>query len=618
MPYNVGVLLIDAGQIYAAGLPTLSGALNVPALGAPSTATSALPGLNLPFAPLPNPPGSPGNLLVSDPAGPGDFYRSGPIAHWPPEPVSVNAGTGVLPLSFSSLAAGIALPINQGIPGGATFGIGVLTGFLFMPFRISITRLVLGRSSTPGAIRARLSGIINFVTLFIPRRTDFTATLDITLTPSGDAGDPDHIFDLRTSNLSLSTGFTSPLSTPAIALLAPAFAGALAGPLSSRVNAAIAPMIATVRAAAASGAGLNLFSSRATVSLRRITVLGAGLVVQALLSDLQGAPAVSSVSMLAAAPLADGRLELWAVTAADGLSSTWKLTTDSRSDWAPWFDFLAYRGALPAAVREVAMAPLSDGRLQSWVVTATGGVFCTWKETTDPDSEWASWFDFLAYRGALTGTARQIALGRLSDGRLESFVVTQEGGVFTTWQVGADPNAEWAPWADFLAEAGAVAGGVRQVAVAPLPDGRLELWAVTQSGGILSSWKETPDPNANWAQWFDFLAYRPGLPAPVRQVAMAPLQDGRLEAWAVTSNGDLFSTWKVDTDPNADWEPWMDFIAEVGALPAPVRSVTVAPLSDGRLTVWVVTTTGGVYATSKVNADPNGNWGPWANFLLEP
>jgi hypothetical protein len=79
----------------------------------------------------------------------------------------------------------------------------------------------------------------------------------------------------------------------------------------------------------------------------------------------------------------------------------------------------------------------------------------------------------------------------------------------------------------------------------------------------------------------------------------------------------LFSTWKVTTDPNADWEPWVDFIAEVGALPAPVQYVTVAPLSDGRLTVWAVTTAGGVHMTSKVNADPNGNWGPWANFLIE-
>ncbi|MGE5765337.1 MAG: M64 family metallopeptidase [Mycobacterium leprae] len=51
------------------------------------------------------------------------------------------------------------------------------------------------------------------------------------------------------------------------------------------------------------------------------------------------------------------------------------------------------------------------------------------------------------------------------------------------------------------------------------------------------------------------------------QTAVAPLSDGRLELWATTAAGRLFTTWKVSTDPNADWVPWADFLAEVGALP---------------------------------------------------
>lgn len=617
MPYNVGFVLADLGGLFTAGLPTLSGRLDVPALGPPSTATSPNPPFALTFTTPPNPPGSPGTLLITDPAGPGDFFRSGPVSKWPAEPVLINAGTGVLPLTFATLTAGIALPVNIDVPAGAAIGIAVATGLMFIPFRFTITRLVLFRSPTTGAIRARFSGIISFFTLFIPRRTDFSGTIDVTLAPSGDAADAGNVITATASNLSLTTGFITPLSTPLLALLAPAFSGALSGPLTGRVRSALAPTIATVRAAAASAAGLNLFSSTASVSVRRITLTGTGLVVQAVLSDMQGGFRMTGASLVAAAPLSDGRLETWAVTPDGRLFSTWKVTTDSRSDWAPWFDFLADRGGLPAAVRQVAMAPLPDGRIESWAVTTNGGVFSTWKTSVDSNADWAPWFDFLAYRGALPAAAEQVAMARLSDGRLESWVVTANGGLFTTWKTTTDPDAEWAPWVDFLAEVGPLPAGVLQVMAASLPDGRLELWAVTRNGGLFSTWKVSTDPNANWAPWVDFLAEVGLLAGGVLQVTATSLPDGRLELWAVTRNGGLFSTWKVDADPNANWAPWVDFFAEAGPLPAPVQQVALAPLSDGRLAGWAVTSTGGVFLTSKLTTDPNAGWAAWANFLVE-
>jgi hypothetical protein len=324
-----------------------------------------------------------------------------------------------------------------------------------------------------------------------------------------------------------------------------------------------------------------------------------------------------AVASVAVAPLTDKRLELWAADGAGRLLSTWKITTNPDASWAPWFDFLAYRPGLPAGAQQIAMAPLSDGRLESWVATANGGLFSTWKLTTDPNADWASWFDFLAYRPGLPAGVQQVAMAPLSDGRLESWVVTTGGGLFTTWKLTTDPNADWAGWVDFQAEVGALPGGARQVAVAPLPDGRLEVWATTGTGQVFSTWKTTTDPNSAWAPWFDFLAYRGGLPAGVEKVAMAPLSDGRIESWAVTGGGGLFSTWKLTTDPNADWAGWVDFQAEVGALPGGARQVAVAPLSDRRLHLWSTTGTSGLLTTWKTTTDPNADWVPWSDFVAE-
>jgi hypothetical protein len=295
MPYKIDLILFDLG-VYTPNRPGLSGILDLPALGAPFTATSTMTPFSITFASPPNPPGSPGTLLLTDPSGPGDYFRSGPIATWPPEPLFIQAGAAVVPLTFAALSAGITTPISTGIPWGIAVAVGAAMGFMFTPFNITITRVVLGPSPTPGAIRARLVGTIGFLTLFIPRRTDFTGTVDLTITPSGNAAAPATIVNVSTSNLSLSTGFTTPLSTGAIVTLAPLFSVALSGPVTTSVNASLARNLAALRAMLPTRPdGTPLFSAAATASARRITVLSSGLIVHGILAELVAGPATTPI-----------------------------------------------------------------------------------------------------------------------------------------------------------------------------------------------------------------------------------------------------------------------------------------------------------------------------------
>jgi hypothetical protein len=323
----------------------------------------------------------------------------------------------------------------------------------------------------------------------------------------------------------------------------------------------------------------------------------------------------AAVLQSAATPLPDGRLELWTVDAAGGVASTWKTSTDATARWAPWEDFLAEVGALPAAARQVAVAPLPDGRLELWAVDAAGGVSTTWKLTTQPNANWAPWGDFLAEVGALPVGARQVAAARLPDGRLELWAVDAAGGVSTTWKLTTQPNASWAPWSDFLAEVGALPSGARQVAVAALPDARLELWAVDEAGGLFTTWKLTTAPNASWAPWEDFQAEVGALPAAAQQAAVTRLPDGRLELWAVDAEDGLSTTWKLTTQPNASWAPWEDFLGEVGAIAAGVKDVAVAPLADGRLELWAADGDGSLLSTHKATTRPNAGWTPWSTLV---
>jgi hypothetical protein len=199
----------------------------------------------------------------------------------------VIAGTGIAARSYAALTASLTLPIDIKLLEGVTVAIGFATGFMFSPFRIILRKVLVSASRTPGMVHASFSGEIDYFTLFIPRRSDLTGSVDFTLAPSGNARAVGTVVEAHTRNLSLTPAFITPLSTPLLALLAPAFSDALGGPLTTEVNKSLAPVITAVKAMAPlTPLGTPLFSAASTLSARRITVTPGGVVVQAVLSEL--------------------------------------------------------------------------------------------------------------------------------------------------------------------------------------------------------------------------------------------------------------------------------------------------------------------------------------------
>ena len=89
------------------------------------------------------------------------------------------------------------------------------------------------------------------------------------------------------------------------------------------------------------------------------------------------------------------------------------------------------------------------------------------------------------------------------------------------------------------------------MAVAPLPDGRLQLFVVMH-GELFTAWKRTPDPNADWTPLTIFSPHTVGR---VRDVTVGVLPDGRLQLFVIGSDG-LTTSWKVFRNPNAAWTEW--------------------------------------------------------------
>jgi hypothetical protein len=108
----------------------------------------------------------------------------------------------------------------------------------------------------------------------------------------------------------------------------------------------------------------------------------------------------------------------------------------------------------------------------------------------------------------LPGAARagDLAVAPLPDGRLQLFVISH-GQLFTAWKQTRNPNSSWTPLAVFDPVVG---GKVKDVTVGRLPDGRLQLFVMGPEG-LYTSWKQNPNPGAGWTEWTPFEAP----PAPV-------------------------------------------------------------------------------------------------------
>ncbi len=139
------------------------------------------------------------------------------------------------------------------------------------------------------------------------------------------------------------------------------------------------------------------------------------------------------------------------------------------------------------------------------------------------------------------------------------------------------------------------------IATVPNADGRLETFAVGSNGQSYSSWQTSP--NGNWTQWTPIGGSTP-LP-PTAALSTSVNADGRLQMFVVAANGRSYSSWQ--TSPNGAWTGWSPLGG--GALPAGAP-IAVAPNADGRLQMFAVAASGRSYSSWQVK--PNGNWTQWS------
>jgi hypothetical protein len=220
--------------------------------------------------------------------------------------------------------------------------------------------------------------------------------------------------------------------------------------------------------------------------------------------------------------------------------------------------------------------------LEVFAVSGNRSLLHTWENA--PGGDWHEWESLGGHD--LAGAPVSIAN---ADGRLQVFILGRDAKIYTREQ--SMPNWNWGPWI------GLGGTGIKGFGVQRNLDGRLEIAAVFSDGTLnLTAQSALEGP---WSAWTSL-----GGTALEGAVAFAANQDGRLEAFAIGGDGNLYHLWQLSPNGTNGWSGWANLIDRNIVSAVDLRTALSA---DGRLIAVVMTKEKTL--TYIAQSSPNGGWG---------
>ena len=325
---------------------------------------------------------------------------------------------------------------------------------------------------------------------------------------------------------------------------------------------------------------------------------------------------LNAVFPVAVGYLSEARMQVF-VAASDGhLYSRWKLTFDPNSAWSNWSDLGNPGGPLYGP----SVGYLPDGRMQVFARVDPDAVYSIWKLTTDPNSAWSGWGNLGGPGNKSQAYGNTVAVGHLPDYRMEIFIVGHDlepqanVKVYALSKLTTDPNSAWGNWTELGSPGAGLYAG--DISVAYLPDGRMQIFICTADGNVYTMWKLTTNPNSGWSSWSSLGNIGTGIGSVYfAGVSVGVLSDSRLQIFVMGTDGNVYSKWKLTTDPNSGWSGWTSLGSPGSAFfPGYVSGIAVGYLDDGRMQIFLMGRDGKIYTIWKLTSDPKSGWSQWATL----
>jgi predicted Zn-dependent protease len=239
-----------------------------------------------------------------------------------------------------------------------------------------------------------------------------------------------------------------------------------------------------------------------------------------------------------------------------------------------------------------------DGRLQVFVVGTNNQLYYK-TQTAAGSSTWTGWTSL----GGGIKADTSPAVARNSDGRLQVFVVGTNNQLYYKTQTVAGSNTWSSSWTS-------IGGGPRDGTdpeVIADSDGRLQAFVVGTNNQLYYKTQISADSNT----WSSFWTSLGGVTKPDTSPAVAMNDDGKLQAFVVGTNNQLY----YKTQTSAGSSTWSSSWTSIGGGLRDGTDPEVVANSDGRLQAFVVGTNNQLYYKTQISVGSSTWDSLWSSLI---
>ena len=268
----------------------------------------------------------------------------------------------------------------------------------------------------------------------------------------------------------------------------------------------------------------------------------------------------------------------------------------SDSQWRGWWNILTGKVPAGGAITAVSRDP---NKLDTFIVSTDGGIYAAaWDQHVD-NAKWRGWWRVLDLAGKPGSPVAAVARDA---NKLDIFVAGNDGKVYTAAWDQHVAQGQWRGWWNILT--GKIPAGGTITAVSRDPN-KLDIFLVSTDGGIYTAaWDQHVD-NAQWRGWWHIPG---GVAAPGSGVTAVSRGPNQLDVFVVGTDGGI---WTAAWDQNVAGGKWRGWWRILDGVAAPGSGIAAVSRNPNKLDVFIVGTDGGTWTAAWDQNVANGSWRGW-------